>query len=161
MSKIIVCDLEANGLDDATKVWCICMNELGTDKWYEVTGDEMARKYSKAIRQDYSYVWHNGLGYDLPLLLALHNIHYTTSPDSISGIPVQLIDTLALSRELWPDRPNGHGLKAWAKRLGCYKPEIKDWHTLPIEVYLERCREDVKTTCKVLEALTKEAEIEL
>ena len=73
----------------------------------------------------------------------------------------QIIDTLVLSRELNPDRMGGHSLKAWEERVTGKKPLVEDWEDQPLEVYLHRCREDVKLTGNVLLALLKEAEIDL
>lgn len=160
MSKIIVCDLEGNGLlNDITKVHCIVMNELGTDNWYEVTHDHK-RRYLKSIKEGYTYVWHNGLGYDHPVLNKLYNINYHVHPDTINGVSVQHIDTLVLSRELWPDRLGGHSLQKWGERLSIKKPEVEDWSDQPLEVYVDRCREDVKITGATLEYLLKETEID-
>lgn len=161
MSKIIICDLEGNGLlDTITKVHCICMQELGTDKMYTITG-EFREKYLKGIKQGYTYVWHNCLGYDFVVLDSLYGIRYSIAPDSINQTSVQIIDTLALSRELWPDRPGGHSLKAWQHRVTGRKPEVEDWQDQPLEVYVERCKSDVELTGNVFIELMKEAEIEV
>jgi hypothetical protein len=159
MSKIIICDLEANDLTP-DRIHCICMQELGTDNMYEIT-DNFRENYLKAIKPGYTYVWHNGIGYDFPVLESLHGISYSIQPDCINEIPVQIIDTLVLSRELNPDRIGGHSLKAWEERVTGKKVPVQDWEDQPIEVYLDRCRGDVILTGNVLEALLKEAEIEI
>ena len=157
-SKIIVWDLESNGLNP-DKVHCIVMQELGTDNVYEIT-DNFRDNFLKAVREGYTYVAHNGLGFDYEVLKMLFGIEYTVAPDTINGVAVQHIDTLALSRELNPDRIGGHGLAAWQERVTGHKPEVQDWEDQPLEVYLNRCREDVNLTGNVFIELCKEAEIE-
>jgi hypothetical protein len=161
VTNIIVADLEADGLlEDATKVHCICMQELGTDKVYEIT-ENFKENYLRAIKPGYTYVWHNALGYDFPLVDRLFGVSYSIAPDSIADTDCQIIDTLCMSRELFPDRPGRHGLKAWEERVTGHKPEVEDWKDQPLEVYLERCRADVELTGNVFEELMKEAEIEI
>ena len=162
VSKIIVWDTEANGLTP-DRLHCIVMQELGSDHFYECTGtnDEIGKQFLKGIKEGYTYVAHNQLGYDFPVLESLCGIGYSIAPDIIAGRGCQIIDTLVLSRELNPDRLGGHSLKAWEERVTGKKPLVEDWEDQPIEVYLHRCREDVKLTGNVLLALLKEAEIEI
>ena len=54
-----------------------------------------------------------------------------------------IIDTLALSWYLYPDRPK-HDLESWGEELGVPKPEITDWFNLDFSVYRHRCETDVK-----------------
>lgn len=162
--SIIICDLEGNGLlDTITKVHCICMQELGGDKFYVCTGDnqEIRSSFLRAVKEDYTYVFHNCCGYDLPVLESVLGISYSIAPDSINQTSVQIIDTLALSRELWPDRPGGHSLKAWQHRVTGRKPEVEDWEDQPLELYVERCKSDVELTGNVFIQLMKEAGISI
>lgn len=160
MTKIIVADLEANGLTP-DKIHCICMNELGTDNWYDITGtnEEIRDGYLKGIREGYTYVWHNALGYDYPVLESCCGIRYSIQPDTIQEVSCEVVDTLVLSRELNPDRFGGHSLKAWEERVKGYKPPVDDWEDQPLEVYLDRCKNDTILTGNVLEALLQEAGI--
>lgn len=161
MSKIIVADLEANGLKP-TKMHCICFNELGTDNWMTLYDDQKSiEKMFKVLSSGYTYVFHNSSGYDYPVLHNLFGLKYYIQPDMIQDVPCQMIDTLALSRELNPDRIGGHGLKAWEERVTGHKPKVEDWEDQPIEVYVERCKADVELTGNVLEYLLKEAEVKL
>lgn len=101
------------------------------------------------------------MGYDFPVLESLHSILYYTRPDTIQEIPVQIIDTFVLSRELNPDRLGGHSLKAWQERVTGHKPEVDDWEDQPLEVYVDRCKNDVILTGNVLEVLLEEAGVEI
>ena len=159
---IYFCDIEANGLlEDATKIHCLSVKPLH-GKVSTHIGDYST--HIGAFNNDDTLVWHNGFGYDLPLLEKLLitracNINSITLPNGIVR-RVQLIDSLALSREYWPDNPRGHNLEAWAKFLGTHKPFIEDWENLPVEEYIERCENDVITTEKVFLYLADKLGIE-
>ena len=159
MSKIIVGDCECNGLNP-DRIHCIVLQELGTDTPYVIT-DNFRDEYLKCIREGYTYVFHNSIGYDYVVLKDLLGIDYSVAPDTINGIPVQIIDTLVLSRELNPDRLGGHSLKAWEERVTGHKPGVDDWEDQPLEVYVERCKADVELTGNVFIELMKEAGIEI
>ena len=66
-----------------------------------------------------------------------------------------IIDTLIVSRLLWPERTWGHGLGAWGKHLGFEKGDFNKWeeYTEEMGVY---CLQDVALNVKVYEALTEE-----
>lgn len=151
--------MEANGLlDSVTKMHVTCFNELGTDKWvdcYEYK--DVARVFSRG----YTFIGHNIIGYDFPVYDKLYGLQYFIQPDMINDTECQIIDTLVLSRELNPDRIGGHGLAAWQKRVQGHKPIVEDWQDQDIQIYLDRCRNDVILTGNVLEVLLKEAGVQI
>lgn len=156
------CDIEGNGLlEDITKIHCLSAKTLGGDIWTTTNDWE----YQDLFCDGDTIIGHNFLGYDYPVLEKLGIIKdwTTTTVTLMDGTvkQVQLIDTLAMSREYWPDNPAGHGLEAWAKKLGTYKPHIEDWHNLPIEDYIERCEEDCLTTEAVFIYLCEKLGVEL
>ncbi|MCK5612399.1 hypothetical protein KAR91_61575, partial [Candidatus Pacearchaeota archaeon] len=133
-------------------------------------------------------ICHNQFGYDLPTMERIFGITYDVSPtidplmgklskDKLAGNDVTLLDTLAMSRTLNPDRPHPvgcpykvynittgrhdtvgtHGLEAWGFRVTKAKPPIKNWNDLPLHVYLYRCFEDVEINEKVFHELMREA----
>ncbi len=125
----IVFDCEADGLlDEATRIHVLAWNE-GGDIQYTHNYDEMREVLSKAT----ALIGHNIIMYDVPLLERLLNIK----------IKARLIDTLALSWYLYPNRMI-HGLEAWGVDLGFPKPQIDNWKDLSPEEYRHRCVEDVK-----------------
>ena len=154
-------DTEADGfLEDATKIHCFSWKALGDDKVH-------SSKFDLDIFTEKGDTWiaHNQFGYDLPLMQKLGLINGFTA-DGIIGVDgsfveMQFIDTLALSREWFPDLPRGHGLKPWSEYLGTYKPHIDDWHNLELEEYIQRCEEDVITTEQVFLYLADKLEIEI
>jgi hypothetical protein len=137
MAKRLYCaDIEADNLLFAiTKIWCLSVTELDP---------HMKEKDSHTIlgmgaictffsNPDNILVMHNGIAYDKPAV------------EKVLGIEVkaEVIDTLFLSWYLYPKR-RLHGLGPWGEELGISKPAIDDWSEQPIEVYVNRCEEDVK-----------------
>lgn len=148
--NMLLFDIEATGLLDEQdlRIHCIC-DQSGEVSYEEWLGRLMAVDI---------VVGHNILGYDLPLLSKLHGFKYDVDTYMLTsgGIRVRVLDTLVLSRLIWPDRPGGHGLLNWSKQVGTFKPEIECWKNLSHDQYVHRCNEDVKTTEAVLNACLKE-----
>lgn len=100
-------------------------------------------------------IFHNGIGYDFPLLEKLYGYHYKG----------KIIDTLLMSRLQNPKRtvpyncPNKkagpHSVEAWGYRVGRGKPEHHDWENYS-DAMLHRCTEDVEIQCLIYAALLKE-----
>ena len=111
---------------------------------------------------------HNCYSYDFMLMERLSGIHFDMFREpkcmgTINDHQVNLFDTLAMSRILWPDRPlpkgcpdavfnpvtkkmqpvGPHGLMAWGYALGNQKVQIDDWRELPLWKYVDRVFEDV------------------
>jgi len=138
--KYAVCDLEANGLlEPATKVHCLCfMDNKGME--YSYTNESIEKGLDKLRRYDY-IVFHNGFGYDLPLLYKLYQ-----------WTPKAAHDTMIMSRLYEPDRKGGHSIEAYAKEYGMQKvgKDIEDWSVLTDEM-LDRCKNDARVGYKVFE----------
>src|SRR5690554_2252894 len=110
-----------------------------------MTGFDTTDSYEQIKKQleeaDY-LVGHNIIRFDIPAL------------ERILGIKIQakLVDTLALSWFLYPNRPR-HGLEWWGEEFGIPKPIITDGEWLgPLEgespeefrsKMFHRCEEDV------------------
>jgi len=98
-------------------------------------------------------IGHNILKFDLPVLKKLYDFEYDG----------ELIDTLVVSRLLYPDRPKpkgyigkaNHSISAWGYRVGRGKPDHNEWDRFSPEM-LHRCREDVLITELVYYELLKE-----
>lgn len=86
-----------------------------------------------------------------PVLIG-HNIIRWDIPhfERLLGIKIKarLIDTLALSWILYPDRKK-HGLESWGDTFQIQKPKIKDWKNLTQEEYEHRCSEDVRINTRL------------
>ena len=154
-------DTEANGLlDTVTKIHCLSFKGLNEKMMNTLHND-----FNGLFREGDTWVAHNQFGYDLPLLVKLGIIKdFTCNSVTLPNdevIQVQFIDTLALSREWYPDLPRGHGLLPWSKELGTYKPTIDDWENLELKDYIERCEEDVLSTEAVFLFLADKLGVEI
>ena len=143
MAKIVVGDLEANGLlDTVTKIWCGSFADVETGEVVTLQGKEDITEYLDTCD---TLIMHNGICYDIPLLEKIYNYEFKG----------QLIDTLIMSRVLWPDRPWGHSVDKWGKHLGMQKVENDEWLVFTPTI-LERCRVDVLIQLEIYKRLTKE-----
>ena len=145
-------DIEANSLlEGLTKIHCLSSVTLADDV---VTYTKDYSEHFLSLKDGDTLVYHNGFGYDYPAMQKLGIIDdwdIDRNLLTVGGVTkeIQHIDTLALSREWWPDRPDGHSLEAWAKYLKTFKPQISDWENLPLSVYIDRCENDTITTKKL------------
>ena len=136
MPNIFVFDIEADGLlDDATRIHCLCYHNLtdGTSGCYTSLSD-----IGEFLLDADVIISHKCIRYDIPLLQRLLCITIRST----------LVDTLALSWYLYPDR-NVHGLEYWGDDFNVPKPVITDWQNLTQEEYIHRCTEDVKINTKL------------
>lgn len=124
----MVFDIEADGLDDATKIHCLSYTENGKVRT-EFDYDNMRELLMNATL----LIGHNIIRYDIPTLERILDIK----------IKARLIDTLALSWYLEYNR-RIHGLDSYGDEAGVPKPKINDWVGLTKEEYAHRCEEDVK-----------------
>ena len=125
-----VFDIECNGLNP-DKIHCAVIHSGDRDAWkYRDNTSQLF--FNQCVEEDY-LIGHNIIRYDIPVL------------ERILGtkIKAKLVDTLALSWYLYPER-NKHGLADWGVEFGIPKPVIDDWDNLSEAEYLHRCEEDVK-----------------
>lgn len=130
-----VFDIECNGLNP-TKIHCLSVfvdGELKSTSSY----DNMRKFF---LNKDRVLIGHNIIRFDIPVI------------ERLLGIKCQcrLIDTLALSWYLQPDRIK-HGLEGYGEDFGVPKPKIDDWENLTTEEYIHRCEEDVKINSRLWE----------
>lgn len=137
--RTCVADLEANGFYDvATNIWCGVFIDVKTEEVFQFTPNEIDKMLS-FMDGCGTLIFHNGYGYDFPLLEKLHGYKYKG----------KRVDTLLMSRLLYPDRvsPRGvragpHSVESWGATFGRAKPEHEDWSQYSPEM-LHRCTEDV------------------
>jgi DNA polymerase I-like protein with 3'-5' exonuclease and polymerase domains len=129
MTDIWIFDVEGDGLKP-TKLHCLSAGDPKTGKVFTTPDHDSMRKFLKNAKV---LVGHHITRFDIPVLERLLGIK----------IKAKLIDTLALSWYLYPQRLR-HGLEGWGEDLGIKKPEITDWENLSQEEYEHRCSEDVK-----------------
>jgi hypothetical protein len=144
-NKVYVYDIECDGLiKDATKIHCLSIawrDKNGVVQVKSTTDYDEMRKFF--LNKDITRVGHNITLYDERVIAKLLGIDTLQSKD-------QIIDTLALSWYLFPERLK-HGLEEWGKDLGIHKVEIKDWKNLTAQEYINRCEVDTKINLKLWE----------
>lgn len=143
MSRLVL-DIEADGLlMDATKVWCIVIDDIDTGKIHAFGPSEIPHAI-QLISNATELIGHNISLYDLPLLSRLHGLTWEN---------LTISDTMLWSRLLDPDIKGGHSLKVWGERLGCFKQEFHDFTEFSSEM-LEYCKQDVEVTTKLYHHLS-------
>ncbi len=156
MKRIVIGDLEANGLlDTATTVHCGVFKDIETGEVNKFRPTQIHEMLAYLDTVDV-LIMHNGIGYDWPLLNKLYNYDFKG----------ERVDTLIMSRLLKPKRllppncPNKkagpHSVEAWGYRVGRGKPEHNDWEVFSEEM-LHRCSEDVEIQHLIYNALLEEA----
>lgn len=146
-----VADLEGNALlEDVTTVHCGVFIDIRTGDIHKFTSPEPMLEFMDTCD---ALVFHNGYGYDFPVLKKLYGYEY-------KGVKH---DTLLLSRMLFPQRvsPKGvragpHSVESWGTTFGIQKPEHEDWSKFSPEM-LHRCTEDVRIQLKLYSLCIKEA----
>ena len=68
----------------------------------------------------------------------------------------KVIDTLTMSKLLYPERAGGHSIEAWGKRLNRYKPTHEDWSQYSDDM-MHRCEEDTEINLLTYRILCTEA----
>jgi DNA polymerase-1 len=139
----VVLDLEADGLTP-TKIWCIVCKDIETDKVYTWEPDDV-KDFHKFAEDITTWIGHNLIGYDLPVLRRLLGIN----------VPLdRVVDTLVVSRLLDSQR-GSHSLAKWGERLEYPKVEHDEWDRYSPEM-LHRCTEDVHLNQLVFDKLLAE-----
>jgi len=140
----VYCDIETDGLD-ASVIWCaVCRyNNVNT-----VICNERDFKDYMANLPEATWVFHNGIGFDVPVLNRLWGVAFDKS---------NVCDTLVCSRLSDPSRSGGHSLRNWGNILGFAKGDHSDWSRLTPEM-IDYCIRDTEVTQAVHEALQAELE---
>ena len=141
--NLVFCDIETDGLDAST-IWCAVCRNNGVS---EVICNEQDFKTYVSDRPDASWVFHNGIGFDLPVLGRIWGVSFDRS---------RIIDTLVLSRLADPSRSGGHSLRNWGNILGFPKGDHEDWSQLT-PAMIDYCIRDTELT----EAVYKRLQVEL
>jgi hypothetical protein len=145
--RILVSDIETNGLDDSTKLW-ICGGKDTTtgeiSRFDNCHEDPVAKQ--KAIEWYESadlIIGHNFLQFDAPMLNRL------LKPGLID--PRKVIDTLVVSRlhnydiEIPKGARSPHSLQAWGMRLNKHKGDFHEFNRFSIEM-VDYWYQDIEVT---------------
>ena len=140
--NLVFCDIETDGLD-ATTIWCAVCRHNGES---EVICNEKDFKDYVQRKAGATFVFHNGIGFDVPVVERLWDFTFHRA---------LVTDTLILSRLADPSRSGGHSLRNWGNILGFAKGDHDDWSRLTTEM-IDYCIRDVELTEAVYERLMVE-----
>lgn len=131
----VVADVEADGLYP-TCLWIVCTRDIDTGEKQRFRDKDSFNQFAKTVDQ---WVFHNGLGYDVPHLNRLWHSNID---------PQKVLDTFVLSRLFNYGLPGGHSLEAWGTRFGFPKQGHEDWSQYSEEM-ATRCEGDVEITYRL------------
>lgn len=147
--KIVAMDIETESLKPSY-IWCICAEDVDTGERETfvnlTTIPEERERFIEYCRSVDKFVFHNGIGFDVPVINRLLG----------NVIPEQdVIDTLIVARLVDYSLDNkGHSLKEWGLRLGDFKLGFNDFSKLSEEM-IEYCIQDVVVTVKIYKHFKK------
>ena len=107
-------------------------------------------------------VAHNSINFDHLAVKLYYGMDYTVGPDTWCGKPVEIIDTMVLSKTLNPDRFGGHSLDKLSEKVGLrkidFRPYCKDEHRFVrfAADMLYYCIRDVQVNTRVYKWLLEE-----
>lgn len=140
----VVIDVEANGLNDATKVWCVVCKDILTGRHHifrNLTDDETEKERFNAFASKVSlYIGHNLIEYDLPVLARL--VGFVIPPIE------RIHDTLILSRLIDYSRDGGHSIEDYGLEFGTPKGDFHDFSKYSQEME-DYCVRDVDICHKI------------
>lgn len=127
LSKMIDYSSFPYKLLSSAKLHCVVVRDVNTSETWSAEKGDVTKEWLRGVLKGCTHlVAHNGISFDFPALQLFnvleYRIGYLDQPDTIFGQPVQVVDTLLLSRLLSPDRYTpegmGHSLAVWGERLG-------------------------------------------
>jgi DNA polymerase-1 len=144
-----VCDIEANGLDNPTVVWCVVLREVASGKVhrfdYRTGYDSLKDMLGKATR----VIGHNFIGYDEAVMDRLLGIKLASNV---------VYDTLVVSRLYKFNLDGGHSLENWGRLLGKPKVGLDIDFSKFSEEMIDRCEIDTEINLLVYKFLLQRIE---
>lgn len=145
----VVIDIEANGLENPTQVWVIVCKNLDTGEYHvfkEVTKNaKELERFLEFSRMEITWIGHNILGYDLPVLQRLCGLNWDVD---------LTYDTLVLSKLIDYPREGGHSIEAYGQEFSLEKIHFNEFTKYSYE--MERyCRRDVDICEKIYRKYTR------
>lgn len=112
------------------KMWTVVIRDIDTGETFVRNRSEITKAWLReTLKGTTVLVAHNGIKFDFIVLFLFDLLEYTIGypgqSSTIFGEPVEIVDTLILSRLFNPDRPGGHSLEAWGKRTGEFKTDFR------------------------------------
>lgn len=140
-----VVDIEADGLHDASRIWCIVCRNYISGATVRFTEDGVSEFVDWYKETQPVLVGHNLIGYDIPTINRILGVECDLS---------RCVDTYVLSCLSNPVIVGGHSLAAWGERLGFPKFEFNDWSQFSSEM-LTYCEQDVNVTVELYKHLSQ------
>lgn len=144
-TRTVVADIETDGLEFVTKIWCIVCKDVNSHEVFSFSGLTLASEFVAFSKTVHTWIGHNFISFDGRWITRLLGIPFSDQC---------VLDTLVLSRMLRYDLEGGHSLDAWGKRLGYPKVEHNEWNHFSPEM-LHRCKEDVELNHRVYNYIMK------
>lgn len=140
LDKIVVGDIETDGLTGYTQVHCAVFNDMeGNEYVFEqpTRYQKQARLLKEFLHEYNTLAGHYFIGFDYG---ALVDLLPGVVPDHL-----RILDTLVTSRLIHYGRRGGHSIEAIGESFGVKKEgvDITDWSTYT-PLMLSRCKSDVK-----------------
>ena len=123
-------DIEADGfVFGAKNIWTLCLEDLDSKRKLRLNPFKDMNAREKFLEWLDTYdtpniTFHNGLGYDIFVLMFILDIEYEVGNDQIEGRPVNFVDTFYLSMFLNPDREK-HSIEYWGEIVGMPKIDFR------------------------------------
>jgi hypothetical protein len=123
-------DLESNGFVFESKtIWVLCLKDLDTGEKLKLNFFKDSKAKAKFLnwldRYDKPNIsFHNGLGFDIFVMMFVGGLAYTVGPDTLEGREVNFVDTFYLSMFLKPDREK-HSIEYFGSVLGYPKMDFR------------------------------------
>ena len=164
-------------LKEGSNIWVVSVCDVTSGGVSSLDGGYITKENIDNLLKPYDTIClHNGHKYDLPTLrlfgLIDYSIGYIGESDTLNGRAVRFIDTLLISRLMFPDRFGGHSLDSWGGRVGLSKINYRDRliqaglmeksypkgyeFTFYTPLMREYCERDVMVTSLTYKALLKE-----
>jgi DNA polymerase-1 len=138
-----IIDIETDSLTPS-RIWCVVCREVATNKvhtFLNLDSDQKEREKFHEFQKTVSlWIAHNGVGFDLPVLVAFGLVPASSL--------ARCVDTLVVSRTVDYNIEGGHSLDAWGKRLGARKSSFHDFSQLTQEM-VDYCVQDTLVTLRL------------
>lgn len=142
--KTFIGDIETDGLQP-TRIHCLVILDTESGGFSTYTDSAMVMDDMDSYRGQ-RLVFHNGLGFDIPVLSKLWGIDLHSE--------CEIVDTYVVSKLVRYPKFSTHSLEELGRSNGEKKSLFTDWNTYTPEM-LEYCKQDVRVTYKVYKELER------
>lgn len=148
-------------LKQEARLWCLAVRDFDNRKdVVSLKLEECTKENLRDLLKDTEeLIYHNGVSFDAPMLKLFdvmdYRVGFEGESDTLYGKPIQIIDTLVLSKLLRQDRFGGHSVEAWGRVLGYPK---MDFHAFDeySDLMVTYCENDTLVQAEIYQALLEE-----